>query len=385
MATTAEVQAILRFLSQESKVPLALAIAKVKDLRDSNLLKYQTPSPEHLSSRLFVIEALAKADIKQLQTIFNNAKIAKQVSNGAKRAVKKRSADGDLTRSTPKRSRRTQGPEGLATPAQLESSLAISISTDADAISETIVVTNRAPLVLAFAFVLLKYTMPEQPISSRLSLAQAVVSANSRSKAAKLGIEKGPSAEEEGWAKGQPSVKVLGREISVLKRLGYFGDPEGEDGGSQASSITLPEEAKVSENSPSLWGLDLEALRKSNGPVLPGASRGQSSILPIYRPESARDYLLKSFSFDEQDSSVAQSKKRGNPAEMGSNQEKCLGLLLGAVDLLCTSWSSTLSKYELDRRAWAWYLKVRPDVQAGPAGWGQKGRVHLSDILALRK
>ena len=86
--------------------------------------------------------------------------------------------------------------------------------------------TNRAPLVLAFAVQLLKYTMPEQPLSGRLSLAQAVVSANSRSKAVSLGLEKG-SAEQEGWGNGQPKVRVMGREIHVLKRSGY--DWQGRD------------------------------------------------------------------------------------------------------------------------------------------------------------
>lgn len=63
--------------------------------------------------------------------------------------------------------------------------------------------------------------MPEQPVSSRLSLAQALVSINSRSKAVSLGIENGQSAEQEGWGEGQPVVKVLGREIRVLKRWDY--------------------------------------------------------------------------------------------------------------------------------------------------------------------
>src|SRR3569833_1699031 len=63
--------------------------------------------------------------------------------------------------------------------------------------------------------------MPEQPLSSRLSLAQAVVSANSRSKAVSIGLEKGASADDEGWGEGQPRVRVMGREIAVLKRGGY--------------------------------------------------------------------------------------------------------------------------------------------------------------------
>lgn len=107
------------------------------------------------------------------------------------------------------------------TPQQLESSLSLPVETDQERIAETVIHTNRAPLVLAFAVELLRYTMPEQPPSSRLSLSQAVVSANSRSKAVGIGLDKGPSADEEGWAEGQPRIKVMGREIAVLKRGGY--------------------------------------------------------------------------------------------------------------------------------------------------------------------
>lgn len=112
------------------------------------------------------------------------------------------------------------GPTDM-TPEELEASLSLPLDTDEDRIAETAIQTNRAPLVLAFAVELLRHTMPEQPPSSRLSLAQAVVSANSRSKAVSLGLDKGPSADEEGWGEGQPRIKVMGREIAVLKRGGY--------------------------------------------------------------------------------------------------------------------------------------------------------------------
>lgn len=107
------------------------------------------------------------------------------------------------------------------TPQQLETSLELPLETDEERIVETAIQTNRAPLVLAFAVELIRHTMPEQPPSSRLSLAQAVVSANSRSKAVNIGLEKGPSADEEGYGEGQPRIRVMAREIAVLKRGGY--------------------------------------------------------------------------------------------------------------------------------------------------------------------
>ena len=60
-------------------------------------------------------------------------------------------------------------------------------------------------------------------------------------------------------------------------------------------------------------------------------------------------------------------------------------MLLGALELLYQSWAHILSKEDLDRRAWGWYVRVRPDVASGQAGWGGKGIVRLADILELRR
>ena len=100
-----------------------------------------------------------------------------------------------------------------------ESNLAIPTSSlTVEKLTEVQVSTNRAPLVLAFAVSLLKYTMPEQPLSSRLSLAQAVVSLNSQSKAKSIGLMTDKTAEDEGWSQGQPTVTVMGRSIPVMRR-----------------------------------------------------------------------------------------------------------------------------------------------------------------------
>lgn len=254
-------------------------------------------------------------------------------------------------------------------------------------------VVNRAPLVLAFAVCVLKYTMPEQPISSRLSLAQAVVSANSRTKAISLGLESGKPAEQEGWGEGQPGVNVLGREVKVLKRWDYNpreGDPTGE-------SRPLDEAVATSENVlgrsvsegsvslPPLWGVDLDALRSSHDKSACGDAKASKS-LPIFTPESARSYLLKSFSeFTDESNRHLVSPKRKSTSHIETERETCLGHVLRAIDIVCQSWASTLGKEELDRRAWAWYVRVRPEVKTGYEGWGQKESVKLSDILALQR
>ncbi|ODH20388.1 hypothetical protein ACO22_05899 [Paracoccidioides brasiliensis] len=375
MTTPAQIQALLRFLSQDSKLPLVVAMAKAKELQKANLI---TP------------EEILKKDLRTLQSILGEEKVAKQVSNAARRVTsKKRPHEGDG--SPTKRSKMSDLSLDALSASQLESALVLPLSTNVDEITSTILLTNRAPLVLAFAVVLLKYTMPEQPLSSRLSLAQAVVSANSRSKAVSLGIETGKSAEDEGWGQGQPTVKVLGREISVLKRWGYSWDekdpPEKPTDGVSDKLETPKMESNEhisSKTQPALWGLDPEAMRKSNSKA--PKSRLISPILPIHRPEAARNYLLKSFTFQKPtDSATDTAKKKRSASDLTYEKERALALLLGAIDLLCQSWVSVLSQGEMDGRAWSWYVTVRPDIESGITGWGQKGSVHLSKILDLRR
>lgn len=281
-------------------------------------------------------------------------------------------------------------------PAAVEASLALPTSSASEQeILSTTLYTNRAPLVLAFAVTLLQYTMPSQPLSSRLSLAQAVVSVNSRSKAISLGIEKGNNAEDEGWGQGQPTVKVMGRSIRVMKRWGYDpmegsaeagvvkSDNDVEDSQSTIKGDELSQ-GHVSEVEPALWGLDLEALRSANGPLV--QSNQETSKLPIYTPQSARAYIFKSFaSAPSTELESASPKKKPSAAATSAAKEKNLGLLLRALDLLYGSWAHVLSSEELDRRAWSWYVAVRPEVENGVAGWGGKGEVKLAQILELRR
>lgn len=213
------------------------------------------------------LQNACKAHLKRVQTS-PNATTGKRPAAGASagqdlaKRVKYSNDDGYLF-----------GPTEMR-PDQLESSLSLPLETDDERIAETTIQTNRAPLVLAFAVELIRHTMPEQPPSSRLSLAQAVVSANSRSKAVSIGIAKGPSADEEGFGEGQPRIRVMGREIAVLKRGGYEWKGEEEekqpkednsienDGGSEQDSTTSAFPAKSPSalhakvtvtNPPSTW------------------------------------------------------------------------------------------------------------------------------------
>jgi hypothetical protein len=335
-------------------------------------------------------DTLAKSDLGTVQAIFPDDKLAKQVLNAAKRVTKKRTS-GDANPESPAKRKKTSFTEESLSPAAVEDTLALpEVKVDEDQLRSTVLHTNRAPLVLAFAVTLLKYTMPFQPLSSRLSLAQAVVSVNSRAKAVSLGIEKGKSAEDDGWGQGQPKTRIMGRDIRVMKRWGYEWkgkseepDIKTEDAQPGDSQDTLKQENQAGDE-PALWGLDLEALRSSNGPLVSGAQGAHGSGLPIYNAQSARAYLLKAFASPILSTEESSPKKK-SPATLKAEKERNLALLLQALDLLYSSWAHVLGREELDRRAWAWYVAVRPDVEHGVAGWGGKGEVKLTQILDLRR
>ena len=187
----------------------------------------------------FSIQQIAEAPLSAVESAIQDSKAARTLHNACKARMKqgksgnqghtsttKRPGDDKVNTTDAKRSKTSRlegglGPSDQVSPQEFEASLDLPVDEDEQTIMGTTLITNRAPLVLAFAVELLRHTMPEQPPSSRLSLAQAVVSANSRSKAVSIGLEKGLSAEQEGWGHGQPKVKVMGREVSVLKRGGY--------------------------------------------------------------------------------------------------------------------------------------------------------------------
>jgi hypothetical protein len=334
---------------------------------------------------------LASADIESLKTIFEDAKITRQVLNAAKRVSKKRKeseSSTSLPAPPPKKVKSVYG-EPL-NPAEVEASLALpEAERDEETLRSAVFFTNRAPLVLAFAVTLLKYTMPDQPISSRLSLAQAVTSMNSKNKAIHVGIDTGQAAEDEGWGEGQPAIRIMTRDIRVMKRWGYdWEEPSTQktlevstQGTVASSEATLAEEPIAKE--PALWGIDLEALKKASTTNTTGYN-ASSSQLPIYTAQSARAYLMKAFETPKDTSKAAPAKKQTG-ASMAAEKERNLGLLLGALELLYESWAQTLDTDDLNKRAWGWYVRVRPEVANGAAGWGGKGNVKLSDILELRR
>ncbi|KAI9654041.1 MAG: hypothetical protein M1831_005558 [Alyxoria varia] len=386
MAPTAnaneELSSLLRFLQNTAKLPLARALSAAKPLLAANLKSNAAIASE--SSLVQLTEVLSGDD-----------KLAKQIHAAAKRSEKsgKRGSSAiDDGGSAAGNKRRTKVATEGAAASEVEKELALALPglpsneetsqrDDEDTIASTTIETNRAPLFLAFAIVALKYTHPEQPLSSRLSLAQAVVSANAKSKAESIGVEE-KGRENEGPGKGFKATKILGREIAVLRR-------DVAPGGHDQSSADPP-----------LWGVDMAALEKKDT----SSKMGSSAQLPIHRPEAARSYLLRSFLSP--DKQTNRSRNSASTKQSGADDKhKPLAHLLQALDMLFSSWANTtlslqegprtrddvstkrpgLNAAQLDSRAWDWYTRVRPRVEPGVAGWGAKGSVDFKEILALRR
>ncbi|OAA79340.1 Impact family [Akanthomyces lecanii RCEF 1005] len=493
MASQGDLQELLRMFTAR-KVSMLAAMGHVKSLQAKNLKS---------------IEQIADAPLATLEDVLKDAKLAKGFHAACKShskkpaAATKRGAE-DVTSPTSKKPKLEPTKRDLdyssMAPDDLEASMELPLVEDEALIRDTTIVTNRAPLVLAFAVEVLRVTMPEQPPSSRLSLAQALVSANSRSKAISIGIEK-PGGEVP-VAEGQPKVRVMGREIPVLKRGDYTwsGAPRKEGDVADTGSASTPQEhkktwtasatltsrastfvahaAKVSNANtrPSLikqlmaerpdletashnaWAIRtsfgnsplvqqasfddgesgcgkfmLDIMKEANitnslvvltrwfGGVMLGPDRwrlmrecvndalaarqrtgaafvaGEAAVwgldtqdtnpststvgMGIHRPEGARNYLLRSFG------SVATPE--GGPKKtvtaMNDEKQENLARLLGALRIVVESWSGVLTKDELDKRAWNWYVTARPDVQYGPSGWGARGELKLSKILDLKR
>lgn len=206
------------------------AMGQVKALQTVQLRRYVDrecgsafifhQSYEHVDS----IQQISDAPLDLIERGLGDSKSAKALQTACKthlkRASTKRSGD-HLTSPGEKRPKNHHPGDNAGGPAQrvedTEAALSLPVVTDEKEIAGASIFTNRAPLMLAFVLELLRHTMPMQPMSSRLSLAQAVVSANSKSKAISIGLAK--AANEDGsWGEGQPKVNIMGRAIAVLKR-----------------------------------------------------------------------------------------------------------------------------------------------------------------------
>ncbi|KAL6865750.1 hypothetical protein ACO1O0_001848 [Amphichorda felina] len=239
MAGHGDLQELLRMFTAR-KISMMASMKHVQALQAKNLK---------------TIDQIAEAPLTDLESVLSDPKLAKSVHTACKSHVKKGKRPADDSASPPTKKPKLEPHKrdldyGSMSPDELEASLALPLVEDEETIRQTTLVTNRAPLVLAFAVELLRFTMPEQPLSSRLSLAQAVVSANSKTKAISLGIEKAPpGGEGAGISDAQPKLRVMGREVPVLKRGGYSWSGGMTPASSTASSATI----QASPQPPQIW------------------------------------------------------------------------------------------------------------------------------------
>ncbi|KAF5484463.1 Protein IMPACT-A [Colletotrichum siamense] len=535
MASQQDLQDLLRLITAR-KVPMMTAMSQVKALQAVNLRS---------------IQQIADALPDVVEGALGDSKTARSLQSACKSHLKrpgnKRAGDAPTSRPDRKRPRNDPGASSSIESEQQstgqEDALALPVITDEEGLEGVSIYTNRAPVMLAFAIELLRFTMPEQPLSSRLSLAQAVVSINSRSKAASLGFNDS-IPEGVSWGEGQPKVTVMGRSITVLKRGDYHarsvhevavptaiatanarltmnapsqmsvdksitgpsrwttstqvtlksstfvarvstleqpsqvsgilhslltsepslqtathnawgyrlyqGDRDGDGNGDTREGCeddgetgcgefilrlmreteatgaivvlsrwyggemlgpdrwrlmrtcvieALSDRLRLSQSSAghdgaAVWALDLQHLA-SNPARNSNSSQGHDGCdrsvgVAIHRPESARAYLLKSFASGPSSQGNSKGGKTGSKSRLAAKEEseaelrQNLGKLLGALRLLFESWAPQISPQEMDRRAWQFYVRVRPDVELGPSGWGAKGWLNLNSILQLR-
>ncbi|KAK9471573.1 uncharacterized protein V1510DRAFT_367635 [Dipodascopsis tothii] len=120
-------------------------------------------------------------------------------------------------------------------------------------------------------------------------------------------------------------------------------EPAGASGSLTVMGIRVDTIRRGTDAAAGVWGLDPE----HDGDGLAWAE-----------PEPVRRYLLRVFG------------------------EHGLGVMRGAIRHVVESWAAEPS---WETRAWGWYCTVRPAVQPGREGWGQKGSVDPKTILALAR
>ncbi|KAK1974320.1 hypothetical protein LZ30DRAFT_754784 [Colletotrichum cereale] len=221
------------------------------------------------------IQQIIDAPFDLVERALGDAKTARSLITAckvhSKQPASKRAGDF-LSASSSKRTRKQHldsDSEAVGRSAEeQEDALALPVITNEEEIAEASVFTNRAPLMLAFVLELLRYTMPVQPLSSRLSLAQAIISANATTKAVSIGLAKA-SGEDDSWGGGQPKVTIMGRTIAVLKRGDY--KLEGDEAKVSLCSIstrgTAPRTAQghgSAASTPSPWSTSRQITFKSS-------------------------------------------------------------------------------------------------------------------------
>ncbi|EJF61207.1 hypothetical protein BD309DRAFT_1072100 [Dichomitus squalens] len=284
--------------------------------------------------RKLVLAAVRKAGYKQKAgaagSSSNVASTSKADSKTNTRAnQKKRKRDDDVNQFLPDRP-----PEEGDSYGSLEFNEVL----DEEAMKSKYTVINRAPIMMAWAFIVAERMGFRR--EEALSIASVYTEMNAITKGVSLGLysdskQKGREASRTG---SQPYVELMGR------RLAFSSPPPPYP--TDRLSLFLPSYTSPSSHS----GSPLSFFR----PLYQTASsqwRALSSGAPI-APTAAFSYITKAL-------------------------RQTAPHIVGALRLLATSYSPQ----ELNEKGFSLYADFRPQSE----GWGQRGEVRCSTILALRK
>ncbi|KAK9466537.1 hypothetical protein V1512DRAFT_253674 [Lipomyces arxii] len=303
---------LLRLLTANCKIPLSIGLPVASVLLKNGLLSKESIGLKSIDELKAICPTLTDQQLQKLHSVC------------ASSPRKRKSAAA--TDGLPKRGRKFIVKDEQA-PID-DSALELPILLDEDVIIRSSAAVNRAPLMILFAYTILKHTYPDYGAGSYLSLASATASSASRVKAKAIGLsqaESGLAVDLEKILQGYRTLQTFGSiEVPVLRR----GDHSG------------------------YWGLDVDAMEKQ-------AEKGVvDPEMKWIHPAQVNAYLFRAF---------------GN---------KNLAAVHGAIELVIQSWENDES---WPGRAWSWYIKVRPDVAYGREGWGQKGTLSCQAILNLKR
>ncbi|KAE8351743.1 hypothetical protein BDV28DRAFT_149727 [Aspergillus coremiiformis] len=141
------------------------------------------------------------------------------------------------------------------------------------------------------------------------------------------GIERENSADQEGWGERQTYNQSPGKRCKISEKMKRF--------------VTHP----------MVFLARIPPITRKTCRHYVGLISKVNEPLPVFTPGAARSYFLKSFTEapkDDNPSPARPKRKRTSPIE--AEKDTCLENL---TDLVCRSWTPTVSKEESDRRAWA--------------------------------
>ncbi|KAK9452482.1 hypothetical protein V1511DRAFT_464448 [Dipodascopsis uninucleata] len=327
---------LLRILTNKCKIPLSRALPVASTFLQNGLQSAETIASKNQQELTALCPNLTEQQTAKVISCFKTA-------SRKRRAGK----DSDLLNNSASKSRRRKARENderESADLYSDSKYKIDMILDEASLSDVKVVVNRAPVLILFSVVSLSHQYPDFGIASCLSLASAAASVSASAKGASLGVNSSIYDIHKELREGYKTLKVLGQiEVAVLK--------QGERNG--------------------YWGLDLEAMAKARA-----KQDGSENELLWIKPDSVYSYLVRSFGKDG------------------------LRAVAGAFELLIRSWEiaeaqDSMTTNEADQnisdqnkrwvsKLWSWYVALRPEIEYGLRGWGQKGELSCSKILTRR-